>query len=520
MPRRVLVFLCSFLVTASFIFVNVSPAAAAGGTTGFRSVALPASDGVELAGHVIAPAARGPHPGLVLISSWGLTDAAYLHQARSLAGRGYVVLSYTARGFWGSGGQIDTAGPKDIADVTSAIDWLLANTPTRPDRVGLAGVSYGGGISLIASAFDPRIKAVVVLSGWADLVTALYGDATRRVQAVGLLDGVSRVTGRPSAELRQVLSEYYNDRAVTGILEWGRTRSAATYLDSINRNRPAVMMVHSYGDSLFGVNHLVDFFGRLTGPKRLELGPGDHVVAEATGLVGLPNRVWATATRWLDQYLRGVDTGITAERPVLMYRLGTEAAESYPNWSGVTGSTTRLGLGPVRQVDGTGVLGGTPAGGWGRTIYSGIDTTADAGIALLTNGLTALTGIAPTTWLPLVNRAHAGVWVSDPFPAGAPLRGIPRTRLGISGGDRGTLVVYLYDTDAWGTGRLITHAPVTWLTPTSTLDLALPAVAHDLPAGHRLTLVVDTADPLYLGANRFGAPLRFTGPSWLDLPTR
>ena len=54
----------------------------------------------------------------------------------------------------------------------------------------------------------------------------------------------------------------------------------------------------------------------------------------------------------------------------------------------------------------------------------------------------------------------------------------------------------------------------------STVDLALPATSYDVPAGHRVALVVDTVDPLYVDAGRFGAPLTFSGPSRLDLPVR
>jgi hypothetical protein len=56
-------------------------------------------------------------------------------------------------------------------------------------------------------------------------------------------------------------------------------------------------------------------------------------------------------------------------------------------------------------------------------------------------------------------------------------------------------VAYLYDLDRLGNAGLITHAPVTWLGTGSGdrgVDVALPATAYDLPAGHSLTLVVDT----------------------------
>ena len=68
--------------------------------------------GVILKANVVAPAAAGRYPAVILPSSWGLNDLEYLAQAKTLAARGYVVVSYTPRGWWLSGGEIDTAGPR------------------------------------------------------------------------------------------------------------------------------------------------------------------------------------------------------------------------------------------------------------------------------------------------------------------------------------------------------------------------------------------------------------------------
>jgi hypothetical protein len=119
-----------------------------------------------------------------------------------------------------------------------------------------------------------------------------------------------------------------------------------------------------------------------------------------------------------------------------------------------------------------------------------------------------------------VSRLAAGVWTSAPLPAPARLRGIGGVRLEVRRQAAGTVVAYLYDVDALGTGRLIAHEPATWTAGASTLDLRLPATSYDVPARHRLALVVDTVDPLYLDHGPVGRPLAFTGRSWLDLPVR
>jgi hypothetical protein len=50
------------------------------------------------------------------------------------------------------------------------------------------------------------------------------------------------------------------------------------------------------------------------------------------------------------------------------------------------------------------------------------------------------------------------------------------------------------------------------------VDVVFPATAYTVPSGHRLAVVVDTEDGLYLDANPWGASITITGQSWLDLP--
>jgi predicted acyl esterase len=491
-------------------------------TTAVQFVDIPGA-GVVLKGNVIAPSAAGRYPAVILPASWGLNDIEYLAQAQALAARRYVVVSYTPRGWWFSGGEIDTAGPNDMADLSTVVDWTIANTAADPARIGAAGVSYGAGIGLLGSAFDRRIRAVAMMSGWTDLVYSLYADSTRHRQSTGLLALAAALLGNSGPDLNRKLTDFFANRNVAEVMAWARVRSAATYIDAINANRPAVLIANSWGDSVFPPNQLVDFYGRLTGPKRLELRPGDHAVAEAGGLLGLDNSVWTSVYRWFDQHLAGIDTGIDGEPPVSVRPLNA-ATEGYPTWSALRTSTRRYSLGQIRWLDGTGLLGGSPGTGWSKTIPTDLNTVADGGIVLLTNGLGALTGRQPTIWLPTVDRFRAGVWASERGSAPLRIRGVPAVHLNLtSTAARGTVVAYLYDLDGFGTAKLITHAPATWLGAAGgnrPLDVALPATAYDVPAGHSLTLVLDTVDPLYFEENAFGGSITITGGSYVDIPVR
>src|SRR5262249_35016979 len=153
----------------------------------------------------------------------------------------------------------------------------------------------------------------------------------------------------------------------SSLIEWGKVRSPATYLDQLNDNGAAIMLANAWGDSIFPPNSYGDFYEKLTGPKRLELRPGDHATAEMTGLFGLPNDVWKDTGRWFDHYLKGEDNGIDREQPVELKSRTDGGYEAYPDWKSV-GATRR-------KID----LGGT------KKIYANVDSGADGGVIFLSS---------------------------------------------------------------------------------------------------------------------------------------
>lgn len=492
-------------------------------TTGLKFQDIRVADGVVLKSNLISPTTAGKHPAIVFVNSWGLNDAEYLAQALTLAHKGYVVLSYTARGFYGSGGTIDTAGPADISDASSVIDWLIANTAADPAHIGMGGISYGAGISLIAATQDSRIRAVAAMSGWADMTESLYGNQTRRPQALWLLRAVAKVVGHTDADFDTFYSDYMAGRNVPILKAWGAARSAATYLPSLQANKPALFMANAYGDSIFGPNSLTDFFTAYNGPKRLELSPGDHAIPEIAGILGLPNHVWTSTTRWFDQYLAGTDPGM-ADGPVVLRVRNSDDVESYPDWAHATGETVHYQLGDAASRL-TGPMQTTAPAPYRKTFRAIGGTVAVTGVILLTNGLEVLTGTPPTAWLPQVDRLRAAVWQSPKFSNAADVRGIVKAHLALTpSAAKGTVISYLYDVDSGGVGRLITHAPVSWAdaTPGVTMgtDVSLAATAWNVAAGHRLALVIDTQDPMYIDDNAFGAAISISAGSWLDVPLR
>ncbi|WP_371668347.1 alpha/beta fold hydrolase [Streptomyces sp. NBC_00289] len=481
-----------------------------------RFVDISGYGGTVLKANVVTPAgadATRRYPLLVMPTSWGLPQIEYLAQAQKLADSGYVVVTYNVRGFWQSGGEIEVAGPPDTADASKVIDWALANTPADARHIGMAGVSYGAGISLLAAAHDKRIKAVASLSGWADLVGSIYSGRTQHTQAAALLDGASLVTGHQSTETRQVFDDFYasNLAKEPDLIAWGKKRSAVSYVDQLNENGTAVMLANAWGDTVFSPNQYTDFYEKLTGPKRLELRPGDHATAEITGLFGLPNDVWTDAGRWLDHYLRGEDNGIDRELPVRLKSRSTDGYEGYPDWKSVGATRKKI------------ALAGT------TTIHTNVDSGADGGIVFLSSILDQVAKLPPVASIPLLPRRWAAVWQSEKYRTAQQVRGAVKLHTTLTPtAESGTLVAYLYDVGPLGLGKLVSNAPFTFhgRTPGRPfgVDLELFSTAYDVPAGHRLALVVDTVDPLYLEHNPSGAQLTFsspeTDPSYVSVPLR
>lgn len=500
---------------------QAAPAAAPQATSAadVRFVDIPGDGGTILKANVFTPkgAKAGTdgtkYPAIVLPTSWAMPQIEYVAQAQKLANSGYVVVSYNSRGFWQSGGEIETGGPEDIADASKVIDWTLENTPADPGKIGMGGVSYGAGISLLAAGHDKRIKAVAALSGWGDLIESIYSGRTQHAQAAGLLGGAGVLTGRPSPELQQTLKDFLGSNLdkEDEMIAWGKKRSPATYVDQINKNGAAVMLGNAWGDTIFPPNQYAAFYEQLTGPKRLEFRPGDHATAELTGLFGLPNDTWTSTQRWFDRYLKGEKNGIDGEQPVQLKSRSTGGYEGYPDWKSVGATKKKIDL-----------AGST-------TLRTNVDSGANGGTVLLSNALDQFLKIPPVASMPLLPRRYAGVWQSEKYDTAQRVRGTAKLHTTLtSTKESGTLVAYLYDVGPLGLGKLVSNAPYTFhgKTPGQPfgVDLELFSTAYDVPAGHKLALVVDTVDPLYIEHNPSGAQLTFSSPaadpSYVSVPLR
>ncbi|GAA1642522.1 CocE/NonD family hydrolase [Kribbella alba] len=524
--RRVLLALA--VIAASVGLAPMTADAAPGFSTAYQRI--PGAGGTEIGAVVLTPTGQGagPFPLVVMPSSWGVPNVEYVGQGSKLATAGFQVISYSSRGFWDSAGGIDIAGPPTVADVSKIIDWADDNTPADTSKVAAVGISYGAGVSLIASAQDPRIKAVGALSGWADLIASLNPNDTVNLQSVAALLALGNLTGRPGPELQSLQTKFVvgrYDEAIAEAQALAPVRSAATVVDRINANRPAIFLANAFEDSIFPPTQYTDFFTRLTGPKRLLFAHGDHATPEATGAIGLPNETWDELAPWLRHYLTGADNGADGEAPVQL-KSQRGVWRGYPNWAAV-GSPRTSYLSKPAGLSRTGGLQANASTGWSNGIGAGVPTVADSGVAILSGALQGLLSIPTGVGTPLVDRTFAGVWSGPAYSSAVVLNGSPRLHVTVTPSGRDTsLFAYLYDVDALGVGSLVSHKPFTLrgATPGKALpiDLRLEATSWEVAAGHHLVLVVDTVDPRYLGRSSLGTTVAFSSPagdpSWLSVP--
>ncbi|MDX1452448.1 MAG: CocE/NonD family hydrolase [Oleiphilaceae bacterium] len=468
---------------------------------------IEASDGVQLAANIFVPNdLDGLAPAVIFINSWALNEYEYLTQAGELAEKGYIVLSYSSRGFGTSEGVIDTAGPKDIDDFSRVIDYLIAHYPVDPERIGSAGVSYGSGISLIGAAQDPRVKAVSAMSTWGSLPDSLYGNQSPRLVWGELLTLSGNLLGNldPIVEQHWANIKGQNLAEIPAVIEWATVRSPAHYIDQLNANGTAVYIAKAYGDNLFQPNSVMEMFEQLTGPKHIDLVSGTHASADLLPpVIGLNALPWESTYQWFDHHLKGEATPIAAAKPITMkvkFENDYDHFEHFP----VEGASEQLYYLHPRTPFDDGDLETYPYWSfWGAddTINAWAGTQFSTQIPLLSQVLEQLE-IPILASIPLASDVRSIYWKSPRLNQTMQIRGNPSVTLQVQPKhEKVQLVAYLYDMDALGVGKLITHGVITLPNAESgkivTLDFDLVTTAYDVPAGHRVVLAIDTKDPQY-----------------------
>lgn len=164
---------------------------------------------VKLAGTLLLPSGKGPHPAVILITGSGPQNRdeeleghkPFLVLADFLVRRGIAVLRYDDRGVAQSTGNFATATTADFADdAEGAFLWLAARKEIDPKRIGLAGHSEGGVVAPMVAARNPKVAFLVLMAG-----TAVPGEQVLYAQGEALLKaaGANEEVMRRQREIQQ-----------------------------------------------------------------------------------------------------------------------------------------------------------------------------------------------------------------------------------------------------------------------------------------------------------------------------
>ena len=340
-----------------------------------RDVVIPMRDGVKLRADLLLPAKSGPFPVLVYRTPYGKHNALKEYTTfRHAAERGYAVLIQDVRGRYASDGEF-VAYQQEGHDGYDTIEWAAAQ-PWSNRSVGTFGLSYPGAVQWLAAIENPpHLKAMVPAMtfstpqnfffawgtwdmSWIDWIwnniapdirvkKNLPGPKTSQ-EAADAWKGVAPVAYRelPLASLRELqgVAPYY--------YEWLRHPFEDPWWDwcelrnKYDRVNAAVLNLSAWYDDNYGPEGATTNYEGLlrarTGadPRtHLLLGPWVHGVDSTANAQSGDRQFGAaakidydeTVLRWLDHYVRGIDS-VEKEKSVRYFVMGADEWREADAW--------------------------------------------------------------------------------------------------------------------------------------------------------------------------------------------
>jgi len=531
------------LVVAAAVAGGVAAASRPGPVTA-RNVRISVTDGPRDDQHVVldatffTPSGTGRVPAILLAHGFGATKDDVRPEAQSLARAGFAVLTWSARGFGTSTGKIALDSPDyEVKDVEGLVSWLAAqprvllNHPGDP-RVGIAGDSYGGGIALLAAAYDHRIDAVVAQSTWNNLATALFPDAAaggrpadgvfkkqwasllftagagaagsgRAGPGAGAAGTGSAAGGSLCGRFLPGICAMYQQVALAGMAtpQAIATLEASSPSSVASRMTAPTLLMQGEQDSLFGLDQAdanYDALRRNGTPADMAWFAGGHDGGDQE-----TDRVDALTATWFHRWL---DAGPspTGTAPV--------TAGTVPASTGQPGFavTRALGFDPTDDSISRGVAAAARYPGLGGTRQLAVPLSGPRQAVVNPAGgvpaaISALPGVGQdlglSSGVSIDMPGQFAAFTSARLPASVQLTGSVTVRLRITAPAGATLFAKLYDVDQAGTLTLPAPvvAPVRVAPSPSAqvITVRLGAMDYHFSAGDRLELVVATTDSGY-----------------------
>ena len=554
--------------------------AARGDDPGYREELLriggtrePDGQPVNLDATLYLPRSSTPAPAVLLAHGFGGTQKTVADDARYLVKHGYVVLAYSARGFGSSGGRIHLDSPQyEVRDARLLLDYLagrpeVAKDGPRDPSVGVVGESYGGALALELAGVDRRVDAIVPSITWHDLRQALFPqfavgsavpDTPAGLQPAGpagvfkkawaaaffgssLAASASTAAPAPvatppptAAQSRstlqlQTLSTACGRFAVDICLGYLQSATdgvpSADFLKLLALSSPArvvdrvtapTLLIQGQTDSLFPLSE-----GDANAAAIAANGTPVDVVWTAGGHDGgieESKRLTGLTRTFLDRVLRGEGAGVDAPFQVTVPDAVVSSIDSNPAPQLRTAAAYPARVGATRHTRlplvGSEQLAISPPGATPAALTSLPGLGAALGLA----------GSATGTSLDLL-PGQAATFQTAPLDQPLTVVGAPRVTIRVrSTAQDATLFASVQDVAPDGRATL----PRGLVSPVrvervpsdgAVVTVALPAVVHDVPVGHRLRVVVSSTDQGYaVPLDARGYRISLAGDQALSVP--
>ncbi|MFI2782939.1 alpha/beta fold hydrolase [Streptomyces sp. ALB3] len=436
-------------------------------------------------------------------------------QAEKLAADGYAVMTWSARGFGRTSGEITLNAPDaEVKDVSGLIDWLADRPEVELDakgdpRVGVTGASYGGAVSLLAAGHDERVDAIAPVISYWNLADALFPDGVFKK----LWAGIFVSSGGGCERFQKQLCEMYERVAVSGKPDDAARallteRSPEAVADRIDV--PALIL-QGQSDSLFPLGQadaMAEAVKANGAPVSVDWISGGHDGGDDEG-----DRVEGRVGDWFDRYLKedeGAGTGpgfrvtrtggVDSTDGAALKRGASSAA--YPGLTSGGREIALTGAGQ-RPLPGGGRNGAPTAGGLTQTFRNpaGANPPSVSAVPGVGGGLSQLSSLG--VGLSLDFPGQYARFESAPLDSAVHVTGSPTVRVNVRA-DHGDAVLFgkVYDVSPDGKQQVLPHQLVApyRITPEEQgkpVHLTLPAIDHEVDAGHRLRLVLSATDLAY-----------------------
>jgi len=288
------------------------------------------ADGTTLRGWLYMPD-RGARPFPIVVMAHGfsaLKEMGLDQYAEVFARAGLAALVYDNRNLGASEGnprfEIDAVA--QMRDYRHAITYAQTRAEIRPDRIGVWGTSYTGGLVLMVAALDRRVKCVVsqvpFISGYETIIQVMPLEERKqfydRVQAErlslaagnppSLVAVCTNDTSKPIDAPGRRTYSYFQSFMQQDRLNWKNKvtlRSLDLRLEYeampfVARVSPTpLLMIIADNDTITPTDIALRAFEQAHEPKKIVLLQGDHYVPYLEAF----DRSSGAARDWFAQYL-------------------------------------------------------------------------------------------------------------------------------------------------------------------------------------------------------------------------